>query len=150
LTLSVEQKIIDLLIEIRLQLEVDFVGLAMAAENEDGDVVIKWKYVSNNRNNRYQKIVLQVGKGIAGIVWKTARPYVIEDAKKDIQETKDFPLTITEQLVSMAAIPLLHGQEVQAVLLGGFRKKKKLNQTFINELISICTEINPLLDELRG
>ena len=75
---------------------------------------------------------------------------MIEDAKKDIQETKDFPLTITEQLVSMAAIPLLHGQEVQAVLLGGFRKKKKLNQTFINELISICTEINPLLDELRG
>ena len=140
-----EQKIIDLLIEIRLQLEVDFVGLAMAAENEDGDVVIKWKYVSNNRNNRYQ-----VGKGIACIVWKTARPYVIEDAKKDIQETKDFPLTITEQLVSMAAIPLLHGHEVQAVLLGGFRKRKTINQPFIDELISICTEINPLIDELRG
>jgi len=150
LTLNVEQKITDLLIEIRLQLEVDFVGLAMAADNEDGDVVIKWKYVSNNRNNRYQKIVLQVGKGIAGIVWKTARPYVIEDAKKDIQETKDFPLTITEQLVSMAAIPLLHGDEVQAVLLGGFRKKKTINQPFIDELISICTEINPLIDELRG
>ncbi|TRZ39993.1 GAF domain-containing protein [Niallia circulans] len=150
MTLSVEQKITDLLIEIRLQLEVDFVGLAMAAENADGEVVIKWKYVSNNRNNRYQKIVLQVGKGIAGIVWKTARPYVIEDAKKDIQETKDFPLTITEQLVSMAAIPLLNGHEVQAVLLGGFRKKKKLNQEFIDQLISLCTEINPLLLEVRG
>lgn len=150
MTLSVEQKITDLLIEIRLQLEVDFVGLAMAAENADGEIVIKWKYVSNNRNNRYQKIVLQVGKGIAGIVWKTARPYVIEDAKKDIQETKDFPLTITEQLVSMAAIPLLNGHEVQAVLLGGFRKKKKLNQEFIDQLISLCTEINPLLLEVRG
>ncbi|WP_182104526.1 GAF domain-containing protein [Niallia taxi] len=150
MTLSLEQKITDLLIEIRLQLEVDFVGLAMAAENADGEIVIKWKYVSNNRNNRYQKIVLQVGKGIAGIVWKTARPYVVEDAKKDIQEAKDFPLTITEQLVSMAAIPLLNGHEVQAVLLGGFRKKKKLNQEFIDQLISLCTEINPLLLEVRG
>ena len=150
MTVSLEQKITDLLIEIRLQLEVDFVGLAMAAENGDGEIVIKWKYVSNNRNNRYQKIVLQVGKGIAGIVWKTARPYVVEDAKKDIQETKDFPLTITEQLVSMAAIPLLNGHEVQAVLLGGFRKKKKLNQEFIDQLISLCTEINPLLLEVRG
>lgn len=150
MTVSLEQKITDLLIEIRLQLEVDFVGLAMSAENADGEIVIKWKYVSNNRNNRYQKIVLQVGKGIAGIVWKTARPYVVEDAKKDIQETKDFPLTITEQLVSMAAIPLLNGHEVQAVLLGGFRKKKKLNQEFIDQLISLCAEINPLLLEVRG
>jgi nitrogen regulatory protein A len=147
---SIEQKIKDLLIEIRLQLEVDFVGLAMATTSEEGDVVIKWKYVSNNRNNRYQKIVLQIGKGIAGIVWKTGRPYVIEDANNDIQEIKDFPLAIIEQLTSMAAIPILNGHEVKAVLLGGFRKKKKLNQEFVDQLISICTDLNPLLIELRG
>lgn len=49
-----EQDIVNELIDIRLQLGLDFVGIATAIA-ANGQKEIRWKYVAGNRNQRYQK-----------------------------------------------------------------------------------------------
>ena len=45
---------------------------------------LKWVFTIGNRSNRYRRIVLQTGKGIVGHVFKTGKPFLVEDAEKMI------------------------------------------------------------------
>ncbi|MBC6316350.1 GAF domain-containing protein [Listeria grandensis] len=134
-----EQDIASELIDIRLQLGLDFVGIATAIA-AGGQKEIRWKYVAGNRNERYQKIVLQVGKGIAGIVWRTARPMIAEDLKNDrLAPLQEYPIALTENLASIIAVPITVEDTVIGVMLGGYRKVTHIKAPLIGNF-KTCAE----------
>lgn len=60
--------------DIRKRWKFDFVSLALVQPAEDR-FVLTWQYVSGNMNDRYKRIVLHSGKGVAGIVLKQEKRY---------------------------------------------------------------------------
>ncbi|MBI5974332.1 nitrate respiration regulation accessory nitrate sensor NreA [Staphylococcus canis] len=117
----------DELERLRHEYQFDFAGIALPIEDHVA-TKIKWRYVSGNLNDRYQRIVLRHGRGVAGNVMKTGKPMIISDATADdIQNTLfNFPIIMSEALTSLLAIPLWHNHRVKGVLLFGQRAHKPL------------------------
>lgn len=108
------------LTQLRSLLSCDFAGLAYA-ENQ----LVRWKIVSGNRNDRYKKIVLRSGKGIAGQVLRSGRPMTVDSLQNNAHiEIKDFPIMLAENLVSAVAVPLSINTKVVGVLLIGSRSPR--------------------------
>ncbi|MDU4697480.1 MULTISPECIES: GAF domain-containing protein [Paenibacillus] len=129
---SCYQVLID---QLREQMGYDFVSLAFA-ESAVNDFILTWKYASGNLNNRYKRIVLQSGKGVAGIVFKTGNPMLVSSVAEglDPQEMYNYPILISERLSSLAAIPLYLADRVEGVLLAGYRGEQRMSQEGLNQL----------------
>ena len=120
---------------IRAALGYDFMSLALA-EPAEYDYVIRWKYASGNTNDRYKRIVLQSGRGIAGIVFKTGKPFLLPSVQNDVEPDAlfNFPITRMEQLNSIAAVPMWNDARVAGVLLGGFRGDRQASAEMLRDL----------------
>ncbi|KAF9129301.1 hypothetical protein BGX30_013998, partial [Mortierella sp. GBA39] len=120
--------------KLRDRFQFDFVSLALVQPAEDR-FVLTWQYASGNMNDRYKRIVLHSGKGIAGIVFKTGKPMLIQNVNTDI-ESRDlfnYPIIVAEQLKSLGAIPLWEAARVQGVLLVGYRAENRLTQAAFDQ-----------------
>ncbi|WP_136603627.1 GAF domain-containing protein [Paenibacillus dokdonensis] len=114
---------------LRDRFQFDFVSMALVQPAEDR-FVLTWQFASGNINDRYKRIVLHSGKGIAGIVFKTGKPMLIQNVNTDI-ESRDlfnYPIIVAEQLKSLGAVPLWDGTRVMGVLLVGYRAENRLNK----------------------
>ena len=120
--------------QIRNQFGFDFVALNIV-NSIDSSPILKWQYASGNLNNRYKRIVLHPGKGIAGTVFKTGKPMLIKNADKEVpmNELLSFPIVVAERLKSMGAVPLWESNRVAGVLLVGFREKDRLTDFLFDE-----------------
>src|SRR5690606_30325747 len=87
----------------------DLVAIALV-EPAEYQYLLKWKYASGNLNDRFKKVILQTGKGIAGMVFKTGKPLLLEDTSDlaDSANLFNYPILIFERLKSMGAVPLWH------------------------------------------
>lgn len=63
--------------------------------------------MTRNTNQNYQKIRLQVGKGIGGIFWRTGRPYQATDLQRQSEKLRGLPIPQMEKLETVAAFPVL-------------------------------------------
>ena len=110
--------------QIRQVMECDFVALALV-QPEERLFQIRWEYASGNLSQRFRRIVLQSGKGVAGRVFKTGKPIFAPDAQCYFDQTDlyNYPIIMAEQLESFAAVPLFKYNRVKGVLLAGCRKK---------------------------
>ncbi|MBO0441881.1 GAF domain-containing protein [Candidatus Enterococcus ikei] len=118
--------------QMKEELQVDFVALALSTVDEVTKVrVIRWNYVAGNTNQNYQRIRLQVGKGIGGIVWRTGRSYQATDLQKQLEKLVELPITRMEKLETIVAFPVLKTGEVKGVLLVGYRKKTEVTENFL-------------------
>lgn len=126
------QIIID---QLRESLDVDFIGLAMPS-----DLILQtdihWRYVTGETNERYKKIELKKGKGVAGIVIKTGRDWMeLDVASSSLQSHMfDFPIIRFEKLTNFLAVPLWKYNQVAAVLLIGNRNKRTFTLTMHEQL----------------
>ncbi|AIQ75614.1 GAF domain-containing protein [Paenibacillus odorifer] len=120
---------------IRAALGYDFMSLALA-EPAEYDYVIRWKYASGNINDRYKRIVLQSGRGIAGIVFKTGKPFLIPSVQTDVKPDTlfNYPITKMENLNSIGAVPVWNDARVAGVLLGGFRGERQVTAEMLRDL----------------
>lgn len=120
---------------IRAALGYDFMSLALA-EPAEYDYVIRWKYASGNTNDRYKRIVLQSGRGIAGIVFKTGKPFLIPSVQTDVKPDTlfNYPITKMENLNSIGAVPAWNDARVAGVLLGGFRGERQVTAEMLRDL----------------
>ncbi|QLK86745.1 nitrate respiration regulation accessory nitrate sensor NreA [Staphylococcus sp. 17KM0847] len=118
---------------LRHKYQFDFAGIALPTEDHVG-TKIKWRYVSGNLNERYRRIELRYGRGVAGNVMKTGKSMIIHDANEEqIQSALfNYPILISEQLTSIVAIPLWHNHRVKGVLLFGQREGVPLPQVAKN------------------
>ncbi|WP_062109711.1 GAF domain-containing protein [Bacillus niameyensis] len=126
----------------------DFVSLALTQSFEDS-FVLKWKFAAGNLNHRYKRITLFSGKGIAGIVFKTGKPLLIQNINEEIygKDLFNYPIIVSESLKSIGAIPLWKDQRVEGVLLVGFRKEKMVTSEHIE---SLQTEIGDNFQPFYG
>ena len=105
---------------LRDHFDFDFVGLALV-QSVELRFELKWVFATGNRSNRYQRVVLQTGKGVAGHVFKTGKPFLVEDAEKMLgkRDLYNYPIVVSEGLKSFGAIPLYKNNCVKGVLLVG-------------------------------
>ena len=105
----------------------DFVALALVQPVEHR-FEMKWEYVIGNQSTRYRRIVMQTGKGVGGVVFKSGKPLLVEDV--DAMLGKDdlfnYPIVIAEGLKSFGAIPLYKYDRVKGVLLAAYRTENKM------------------------
>lgn len=116
--------------KLRERFRFDFVSLAWVQPAEDR-FVLTWQYASGNLNERYKRIVLHSGKGIAGIVFKTGKPMLIQNVAADLnsRDLFNYPIIVAEQLKSLGAVPLWEGKRVVGVLLAGYRTEDRLDES---------------------
>ncbi|HLU21252.1 MAG TPA: GAF domain-containing protein [Bacillaceae bacterium] len=117
------QTLID---ELRAQSAIDLIALAFV-QTSQLDYVLKWQYASGNINNRYKRVVLQSGKGIAGLVYKSGKPMYIKDITDNIiTDLYNYPIVVSEDLKRLVAFPIFEGQQdkVKGVILLGNRDTK--------------------------
>ncbi|MNO31044.1 GAF domain protein [compost metagenome] len=125
------QQAIDSLREV---FDFDFASIALVQSAAD-QFVLTWQYVSGNLNNRYKRIVLHSGKGVAGRVFKTGKPMLIANIKTDLElnDLFNYPIIVSEQLQSVCAVPLWKEGRVVGVLLVGFRGEDRITDSLIHE-----------------
>lgn len=105
----------------------DFVAIALV-QSAERHFELKWEFAAGNQSNRYRRIVLQTGKGVAGHVFKTGKPFLVGDVEEmlDSKDLFNYPIVVSEGLKSFGAIPLYKYNRVKGVLLVGYRAGKKL------------------------
>lgn len=133
----IEQSGYDYQLEIdklRDRFQFDFVSLALVQPAEDR-FVLTWQYASGNHNERFKRIVLHSGKGVAGIVFKTGKSMLIQNVNADIdaRDLFNFPIIAAEKLKSLGALPLWVEARVMGVLLAGFREENRMNPAFFTD-----------------
>ncbi|WP_334328544.1 GAF domain-containing protein [Companilactobacillus sp. HBUAS59699] len=99
----------------------DFVGIAL--QSQDPPHSIKWSFVAGNSNERFRKIVLRSGIGIAGLVVRTGKPFWDNNLIEYEYSSKMYtPIAKSEKLQTAVAVPIIdHLGLVNGVLLAGYR-----------------------------
>ncbi|PGY15818.1 GAF domain-containing protein [Bacillus sp. AFS031507] len=96
--------------------------VALALQNEVGPDV-RWHYASANINDKYKRITVRFGKGIAGKIISSGSPMMITDFPNGvIGKVTDYPIILAEKLVSSYAVPLFFNAVPKGVLLIGNRR----------------------------
>jgi nitrogen regulatory protein A len=123
------------LLELRRLTNTDFAALALASEQEQA---IRWRFASGNRNDRYKRIVLCPGKGIAGKVMRSGRPMAIHSfSPRSGDDPWEYSILLAEGLQSVLAVPLWIADRVSGVLLVGNRE----NQRLADDLLPLVTDV---------
>lgn len=105
--------------ELRLQTGADFSAFAC---QEADEAVIRWKYAVGNRNERFRRIVLRLGKGIAGKVLLSGRLMLLENYEpKQHDDPREYPILYAEELKSALGVPVVIQDRVKGVVLIGYR-----------------------------
>jgi len=139
----------QLMERLRDHFDFDFVGLALV-QSIEYRFELRWVFTRGNRSNRYRRIVLQAGKGVAGHVFRTGKPFLVEDVEKMFgkEDLFNYPIVVAEGLKSFCAIPLHKYNRVNGVLLVGYRTKKKLTlEDFMEYQRVIGPEFGPLYNK---
>ncbi|MEJ8777739.1 GAF domain-containing protein [Pseudogracilibacillus sp. ICA-222130] len=98
---------------------------------------LRWEYAVGNIAERFKRIVLKSGKGIAGIVYKTGKPMHVENTEAAFTEDTlfNYPIIVSEKIKSMCAIPLYEQNRVKGVVLLGFREKDKMTVELYDKIL---------------
>ncbi|MHC5227810.1 GAF domain-containing protein [Enterococcus sp. LJL99] len=132
--------------QLKQELEVDFVSLALSSVNEVTKIrEIRWNYVAGNTNQNYERIRLQVGKGIGGIVWRTGRGYQATNLQDMPEKLVELPITRMEKLETVVAYPVLKSGQVYGVLLAGYRTVRNVPDTLLQTIKIKANELNAYL-----
>lgn len=127
----------------------DFVGIALV-QSPERRFELRWVYVTGNRSERYRRIKLQSGKGIAGLVFKTGKPMYVKDADEEWSagDLFNYPIVSIEGLKSLGAIPLYQDTRVKGVMLVGYRSGGQLTEEQFEQFQQeIGTEFGPFYNK---
>lgn len=115
----------------------DFVGIATVLEAHQQ--FLTWMFATGSKNTDYRKIVLEPGKGVAGGVYSSGRPMVIQNTMGELspRQQVDHPIIIAEELVSLLAIPLWKGARVAGVLMMAFRVKTEITKMLYEQVLQM-------------
>lgn len=122
-----DEQYLQVITTIKNKYSLDFVALAFI-QPAKMEYVLKWQYAVGNLNERFKRIALQSGKGIAGLVFKLGKPMHIQNIHTQClaEDLFNFPIIVSEKLKSFCALPLYKKNKVQGVILLGFRTEDKM------------------------
>ncbi|MBN8202862.1 GAF domain-containing protein [Bacillus sp. NTK034] len=108
------------------ELDCDFVGLAL--QNTDSPDV-RWHFAAGNINEKYKRITVRYGKGIAGKVISTGRPMCVENFPENVAgKALEYPIMLAEALKYAYAVPIHFKGIPKGVLLIGNRSGQPINE----------------------
>ncbi|MCS0827520.1 GAF domain-containing protein [Cytobacillus sp. FSL W8-0315] len=108
------------------ELDCNFVGLAL--QNTDGPDV-RWHYAAGNSNEKYKRITVRYGKGIAGKVISTGRPMYVENFPEYVAgKALEYPIMLAEALKYAYAVPIHFKGIPKGVFLIGNRSGQPINE----------------------
>ncbi|MGM0239373.1 GAF domain-containing protein [Enterococcus sp. AZ103] len=131
----------------RKKIGCDFLGVAENVAEKNQTTEIRWLHVAGNQGTAYQKIRLRVGRGIAGIVWKTGRMHEEHHILSQTDKLAEYPIARTEKLQSSLAAPIIDNREVYGVVLMGYRQEKYFSENDKESLVQICEALKGKLEE---
>lgn len=133
------------LAKLRQHILADFSALSWVGRNEK---LLRWKIVSGNSNERFKQIAQKPGKGLAGIVIRHGRPFIVDGRMPGIERVRlEYPIMIAEHLLSAAAVPVWISAEEKGVLLAGMRSVHLYQDQELNELKHAADRIEHYLQE---
>lgn len=136
----------DLQIMIQLQMLIgqissDVSAIALIDHNNR----IKWKYMLGNLNERYRHTVMKPGIGITGQVVRFGRMIIVDELHPITDKVRaKYPIMISEQLLSVAAMPLKLDHHIFGTLLIGDRQCR----TYSNDVIEAIEQTANTLIEM--
>jgi nitrogen regulatory protein A len=102
---------------------------ALAWKDANG-YTVRWRYASGATNERYRRIVLQPGQGIAGAVLRTERPVQVNGLElRSGEDPRQYAIMLAEGLQSAAAAPVFVAGVVSGVALLGSREPKRFAES---------------------
>ncbi|MEO2078059.1 MAG: GAF domain-containing protein [Bacillus sp. (in: firmicutes)] len=123
----------------------DFVALAL--QNKVGPDV-RWHYASGNLNEKYKRITVRFGKGIAGKIISSGSPMMLTDFPNGILgKVTDHPIMLAEKLVSSYAVPLFFNSVPKGVLLIGNRRSSVFTEANQQEVIESARTLEQVLKD---
>ncbi|WP_076461381.1 GAF domain-containing protein [Limosilactobacillus caccae] len=126
----------------RLFQATDYDFVAVALQDSFAPFLIKWRYVAGNQNERFRQITLRRGFGIAGLVFRTGKPFFSSELNQYSFANEMYtPIAAAESLNSAIAIPLSTSLgSVNGVLLAGYRTEKLVGQAQVDKLIQLVNQ----------
>ncbi|PWK15672.1 GAF domain-containing protein [Tumebacillus permanentifrigoris] len=139
-----QEQIQHALDDLRAQVAADF--LALAIPEPDGQM--RWQYASGNRNDRFKRIFLRPGKGIAGRVVSLGRPVAVEGmTPKAGDDPRDYPILLAEGLCCAVGVPVLRGERVHGVLLVANRSERIFADADVDALLGLAEQLGSVYSE---
>ncbi|TCS84542.1 GAF domain-containing protein [Tepidibacillus fermentans] len=136
---SLRDIIIAKMEQLQQKTNVDFVALAIYDVMTDE---IRWRLAIGASNERYKRIVIRMGKGIAGEVVQLNRIIKIENFPYDaIGDSIEYPIILIEHLRSVLAVPVSFQQKIYGVLLIGQRTERVFEDIDEQETKNVGQEI---------
>jgi nitrogen regulatory protein A len=123
----------------------DFSGLAWIDQH---DSRIRWLYTSGNSNERYKRLALKPGRGLAGLVLKLGRPIIIDAGMNDLEQSRvqyDYPIMLVEHLHAAIAVPITVHDETRGVLLIGNRSERYYEENDLHLISNLIERFELLL-----
>lgn len=113
----------------------DLVALA-CVEPAEQQYVLKWQYAAGNLNDRFKRVVLQSGKGVAGLVFKTGKPLLLPTVTEFVEKDGlfNYPIIKSEKLKSVAAVPIWNHGRVAGVLISGCREEHGVDEAMLQQM----------------
>lgn len=146
--LTIQQQIHQELKQLKLEMALDFVAVALAdADYRD----INWKIALGANSQRYKKITVRMGNGMAGKVLQTRRPHVVTSFPEEVKdEMLEYPIFLVESLCSGMGVSVdserAQQKEAYGVLLVGQRTKRVFSEQEIEAVKKAAAKLAALYD----
>jgi len=146
--LTIQQQIQLELQKLKSELVLDFVAVALADANYRD---IYWKIALGANSERYKKITVRIGNGMAGKVLQARRPHVVTSFPEEVQEeVLEYPIFLVESLRSGVGVSVDSGRVEQkhsyGVLLVGQREERVFSEQEIDDVERSAATLAELYD----
>jgi signal transduction protein with GAF and PtsI domain len=123
----------------------DFAALAWM---DEGERIVRWRYASGNRNERYKRIMMRNGKGVAGSVMRSGRPLLLQAFSPQQGDVpSDYPILLAEGLRSIIGYPITIGDRVLGVLLIGNRYDHQFDPSTVELVSNVAEQFGAMLQK---
>lgn len=139
---TLQQKIQWEMEKLKQEMGLDFVAVALA----DGDYRdIYWRFALGANSDRYKRITVRMGRGMAGKVLQGRSPYIVTSFPEEVrEEVLEYPIFLVESLKSGVGVSVrslqYEGSRAYGVLLIGQRSSREFSHTDI-EHVELCANV---------
>lgn len=127
------------------KLDADFAGIALQNRLSPD---VQWHHAAGNRNEKYKRITVRYGKGIAGKVISTGSPIIISHFPEGITgKVLEYPIMLAEGLLHAYAAPIYYKGKPKGVLLVGRRGRAPMTE---QEQHMVNQEVKKIESSIEG
>lgn len=146
--LTIQKQIQTELKQLKSELKLDFIAVALADTSYRD---IYWKIALGANSERYRKIMVRMGKGMAGKVLKAKAPHIVTHFPEEVRdEMLEYPIFLIESLRSGVGVSVDSSQPEQrlsyGVLLVGQREERVFSHKEVERIEQSAAALAALYD----